>query len=792
MMDRQEKILVFGLMAVMISATLFVVSRPRNLFNDPTSFVIEDRAGELLGAAIADDGQWRFPATDQVPPKFIECITTFEDRNFFIHHGVDYLAILRAAYQNILHGRKAQGGSTITMELLRLSRPNARRNISSKIRESVGALQLESEKSKQEILSLYAANAPFGGNVVGLEAAAWRYYGRAAKDLSWGEMSALAVLPNAPSVVHPGKNRSELLRKRNFLLQQLQARGRIDSSTARLAMLEPLPGAPLPLPRSAPHLLQRFKQNFNKHQLTKTIARTTINGNWQAEVNSILSKRHGPLYANGIKNAAALVLDVESGEVLVYAGNVNAEEEHVGSDLQADVDIVKAPRSPGSTLKPILYAAALSEGRILPHSLLPDVPTRIGGYTPQNFDRKYDGAVPASEAISRSLNIPAVKLLQNYKYGRFYELLKQLGMTTLDFPADHYGLSMILGGSEVTLWDMASIYAGMAKTVNHATQNHGLVFERDFAAPHFILSEKREKETTRKINGLDGTSIWYAFEAMKEVMRPGEEGLWQQFLSSQKISWKTGTSFGFRDGWAIGVTKKFVVAVWVGNANGEGRAGLTGVQTAAPIMFDIFRMLPPVGQFESPYTHFDFLPVCRKSGFKAGPDCDVVDTVMAPAKGIHAPQCKYHVTVHLDKTETWQVSELCESPSEMVHKSWFVLSPAMEWYYKQKHHDYKPLPPFKPGCIDGGGELELIYPLQNAKIYIPLEIDGSRGKVIFKAVNRNTSGKVFWHIDERYMGSTTNFHQLAVDIEPGTHELTLVTEKGESIKRIFNIVGEEK
>ena len=212
------------------------------------------------------------------------------------------------------------------------------------------------------------------------------------------------------------------------------------------------------------------------------------------------------------------------------------------------------------------------------------------------------------------------------------------------------------------------------------------------------MIKRKEPSPSAIINSLDATSIWFTFQAMEEVMRPGEEGLWQQFSSSQKIAWKTGTSFGFRDAWAIGITPKYVVAVWVGNTDGEGRAGLIGVQTAAPIMFDIFRELPSSKWFSRPQNNFAFIPVCRESGYRANIDCPDADTIMVPKSGYSAPLCMYHKLVHLDAGGVYRVNENCESPSNMIHKSWFVLTPAMEWYYKQKNHDYKPLPPFKPGC----------------------------------------------------------------------------------------------
>jgi penicillin-binding protein 1C len=397
-------------------------------------------------------------------------------------------------------------------------------------------------------------------------------------------------------------------------------------------------------------------------------------------------------------------------------------------------------------------------------------------------------------ALARSLNIPAVKLLQQYKYQRFYDLLKQLGMTTLKKPADNYGLSLILGGSEVTMWDLAGIYADMARTLNHQKKNKGLALKEDFHPPNYFIDAKRKKPSGDVINSLDATSIWFAFRAMEEVMRPGEEGLWQEFSSSQQIAWKTGTSFGFRDAWAIGITPKYVVAVWTGNTDGEGRAGLIGVQTSAPIMFDIFRELPTSKWFARPVNNFAFIPVCRQSGFRAGIDCPDVDTVMVSKNGYRSPLCPYHKLIHLDATGTYRVDESCESPSSMIHKSWFVLTPAMEWYYKQKHHDYKPLPSFKRDCefSAAGKQMDLIYPQQNAKIYVPLEIDGSRGRTVFTAAHRKPGAKIFWHIDDEYIGTTTNFHQMGFSPSPGKHLLTIVDENGESISREFEILEKEK
>jgi penicillin-binding protein 1C len=656
------------------------------------------------------------------------------------------------------------------------------------------ATRLEFACSKKEILALYAGNAPFGGNVVGLEAAAWRYYGRSPGQLSWGETAALAVLPNSPALVHPGRNRQMLRAKRNQLLDKLYRQHYIDSLTCRLSKLEPLPAQPLPLPQWAPHLLDRFRQDYaGQKQSGSTRIRTTVEAGLQRSVTNIIAHYQHQYQANGINNAAALVLDVETGNTLAYAGNIYQPD---NPELESHVDVIQAPRSPGSTLKPVLYAAMLNDGLLLPHTLVPDIPTQIAGYTPQNFDLGYDGAVPASQALSRSLNIPAVRMLQQYRYERFHALLKRLGITTLTYPADHYGLSLILGGGETTLWEMSGMYASMARTLLHLDQYKGKYDPDDIHAPNYVKGIHRPSRHNLTAAGvLDAGAIWYAFQAMEEVMRPGEELLWQQFSSSQRVAWKTGTSFGFRDGWAIGVTPQYVVGVWVGNADGEGRPGLIGVATAAPVLFDIFRLLHTSGWFATPYSKLRKIAVCRQSGYRAGDACPDQDSLWVPAAGLRSGMCPYHQLIHLDHTGKWRVTANCEPPALMQHKSWFVLPPAMEFYYRTKNN-YLPLPPYKPECLatlsQDKAPMELIYPRPNARIFVPVEIDGQPGQTIFTATHRNAGAHIYWHLDNHYMGTTTEFHQMALHPSPGRHTVTLVDENGEEITVNFEILAKER
>jgi penicillin-binding protein 1C len=774
---------------VLVLLLLFWFSIPKHLFNAPTSFVIDDDQGQLLGASIASDGQWRFPYDANVPPKFKACIIAFEDKRFEHHWGFDFLAFGRAIKQNIRAKHIVSGGSTLTMQVIRLS-TRKNRTVWQKILEIFKAFRLELTHSKAEILAIYSSNAPFGSNVVGLDAAAWRYFGREPNKLSWGEMATLAVLPNSPSLVHPGKNRLILLRKRNLLLDRLQQQHIIDATTASLAKLEPVPEKPFPLPSLAPHLLQRFKADNIAHKQNGGRIKTSINSILQQNVTDIIERHHQLLKANDIRNAAAIVLDVETGQTLAYVGNISHPE---NKDMESDVDVIAAPRSPGSTLKPILYAAMLHDGLILPNSLIPDIPTQIAGYHPQNFDLGYDGAVPASKALARSLNIPAVKMLVQYKYDRFHSLLRNIGMTTLTQPPDHYGLSLILGGSENTLWELSGAYADMARVLNHYQRYKGKYNANDYHNPVYTPTPRITPEL-EKGGLLDAASIYYTFQAMEEVMRPGDELLWQQFTSTQRIAWKTGTSFGFRDGWAIGVTPRYVVGVWVGNTNGEGRPGLIGVNTAAPILFDIFRQLPVARDwFTVPSAEMTRITVCHESGYRAGENCDHVDTLFMPKSGLKAPVCPFHQLVHLDASRKWQVTSLCENPANMVHVPWFVLPPSMEFYYRSRNYTYKPLPPFRADCAATlQHPMELIYPKDGAKVYVPLEADGTRGRMICNAAHRQSGIKIFWHLDNQYIGQTKDYHQLALNPSTGKHVLTLVDANGNRLQTYFEILDKEK
>lgn len=771
----------------LIIAVPYYFSLPRVLFHDPYSTVLQDRQGELLSAGIADDGQWRFPEGHTVPDKFAQALITYEDKRFYNHIGVDPLALIRAIRQDAAARAIVSGGSTISMQVIRMSRKGRARTAWEKVLEILLATRLEWRYSKNEILSLYASHAPFGGNVVGLDAACWRYFGRPSSQLSWGEAALLAVLPNAPSMMHPGRNREQLKKKRDRLLVRLQQAGLIDEETQTLSGAEVIPEAPQPLPGLAHHLLVRAE----KDGYSGTVVNSTIRRDLQAQVESVVKDHHVRLRSNEIHNVAALVLDVETGDALSYVGNVPGRK----AIHESEVDVITAPRSTGSILKPFLYAAMLDEGQLLPRALLPDVPMMINGFVPRNFTRQYDGAVHADEALIRSLNVPAVHLLRLYRYEKFYNLLRSMGMRSLNRPADHYGLSLILGGAEGTLWDIAGMYASMARTLNHFGEFPGenRYDRRDFHVPVYRTDNRRDTtlRTLEPSSWLGAASIYQTFDALTELSRPGEESGWRNFNSSRKIAWKTGTSFGFRDGWAIGVTPNYVVAVWAGNADGEGRPGLTGTDAAAPVMFDIFSRLTDRSWFDAPRAEMKQVSLCAQSGQRKTDLCPDTYIAWVVGAGLSSAPCSYHKRVHLSNDHRFRLHRSCATAPEIESVTWFVLPPLEEHFYRNRHLSFKPLPPFRADCAQSENQnvMSLIYPKVNARIFIPRELDGHMGQVVFELAHRNPEVTVHWHVDGTYVGTTKAKHFRPLYASPGRHMLTVVDENGVSLQVPFEAIS---
>jgi penicillin-binding protein 1C len=418
---------------------------------------------------------------------------------------------------------------------------------------------------------------------------------------------------------------------------------------------------------------------------------------------------------------------------------------------------------------------------------------------------------------------------------RFLSQLQRMGFTTFDKPASHYGLSLILGGGEASLWELAGAYASMARVLNNSIDGttaaddwhmpviQSAVLSRQFESPTQEKYRKRSvgKEAQSRPRSASGrqssvgshldrktlspnqqtgtdpslspAAIWLTYEALRRVNRPETETGWQYFGGAPEVAWKTGTSYGFRDAWAIGTTPAYVVAVWAGNADGEGRPGLSGITSAAPLLFDIVRLLQPASGswFSRPEEGMTLVEVCSSSGFRAGPDCPDRREEWVPEAGLRSGACPYHTVISLDTSEKYRVSISCAPPGGIVSRPWFVLPPAMEYYYRMRNPSYHTLPPFLPGCADDMKvpSMEFIYPPRDARIFIPRNIQGKLMSMLPEIAHRRRNAVIYWHLDNSYIGMTKYSHQTELQVGEGEHIITAVDDEGVTISRKFYCIS---
>lgn len=775
--------IVFFLMAT----ALYLPTLPSTLTSPAWSQAVFASNGDLLDVQIAADHQWRMPAPTALPQKYVTAVLAFEDRYFYAHPGINPVSITRAFLTNLRAGRVVSGASTISQQIARLALQNPPRTYANKLRELWLALQLEARLSKSDILALYATHAPFGGNVIGLQAASWRYFARAPDELSWAEAALLAVLPNSPAMLHPGRNRDALLHKRNRLLAALHARGDLADTDYQLALLETLPQQAQSWPVLAPHLLQRRVAE----QPGEALHDTTIDAQLQRDVLA-LAQRHGRVLAQeGVHNQAIIVIDHHQMITKAYVGNV-ATENVVGTNQPvpgqhgADVDIARAPRSTGSVLKPLLYGLMLQEGELLPTQLVPDIPTTFGSYSPQNYDRDYRGAVPAREALAQSLNVPAARLLARYGVDRFRERLRAFGFAHINRSAEDYGLSLILGGAEASLWELTSVYANLTR-IAAGNDVNALSLDVQLGSHDTSAAQKTASFPLR------AGAAWLTLQVMTNVVRPGADSYWRDFEGSQVIAWKTGTSYGLRDGWAVGSSGQYTVGVWTGNADGSPAATLGGAHSAGPILMDVFALLGNSQWLAQPLYALKKIRVCRDDGYLATANCDSVE-MQVPVDADYTRTSPNHTRIFLARDTGQRVHSGCEAPHNMTVENWFVLPPAQEYFWKKQHAEYRTLPPWRSDCIKtlqqytGEQAFELIYPDSENTLHLPLGLDGKLSNAVFRAVHRDSNATLHWHMDNAYLGETSLFHEKAIRAAPGQHILVLVDNNGQKLERRFEVV----
>lgn len=745
-----------------------------NIFVDDYSQIIKDENGEILRIFLNSNDQWCFPSPDNqdIPEKLKTSVIYYEDEYFRWHLGVNPISVGRAAIQNVKNNRIVSGASTITMQLARLMQPKER-SFTNKIAEIFLAVKLELYYSKNEILQLYLNHAPYGGNIRGYQAASLRYFQKMPNQLSWAQSASLAVLPNAPGIVSPSANKKLLLTKRNLLLKKLLDKTVIDSATYSLAINEPIPQKAYPFSITAPHLTQKIQSQYGN----RNIVETTINKKIQTHIEYLCRHHSAYLKRLGIKNCAALVIETKTGKIKSYVGSANFFD----YKSQGQVDGVMAPRSSGSVLKPFLYALCMDEGIIIPQTLIKDVPSYFDAFSPKNADFKYDGVVTASEALVRSLNIPAVRLLNTYGVYSFYTFLKNAGLSTLFRSAEDYGLPLIIGGAEVNMKDMAKLFQGLG--------NQGVFIE-----PYFLKSDSiNQQNTTAQL--ISPGACYLTLEALKNLKRPGAEYYWQQFQDQKPIAWKTGTSYGQKDAWAIGVTPQWTIAIWAGNFDGEGNPNLSGAGSAGPLLFDIVNYLdvdPQHPWFEFEEYDFQQAIICKETGFVTGPYCDHRDTTWVPANMKSLKLCPYHKNVYVDKSEHHTVCSYCWDNDH--HSKHYLVFPAeVNTELRKRGHLAQILPSHNSKCkkIAADHPLYIEYPRDSARVWIPRDFNGEYQKLVVKIAHNNFEKNIFWYLDDIYLGETKQKNNLAITVNNGWHNITVKDQDGYIETACFYVKAKE-
>lgn len=771
--NNNKKLFIYCFSVLIFILLVWIILPAKTIYPNNYSKLIYDCNGNLLKAFLTSDEQFRFPPSkDSLPQKYVDCVLAFEDKRFYNHWGVDIFAIFNAMRMNFKAGSIVRGGSTITMQLARLLKPK-KRTLINKLFESFTAVKFDFVYSKADILKAYAVHVPMGGNVVGIESAAHRYLRKKLSEITWAEAALLAILPNTPTALNLKKNRINLKKKRDRLLKQLLDENKIDQLTYISAIDETLPSmrpfSPFIAPHAAFYLEKKFEDN--------TIIKSTIDRDVQ-EISEVVAKQYyGKLKSQGIMNYGVLIADTKTGEVKAYIGS-QGYYDTVNSGM---IDAVHSPRSTGSVLKPFLGALLIGEGPYTAKTMLKDIPTYFGTFCPQNATKEFSGLVSLEDVLIRSLNVPSARMLNTYGVERFYGFLKEAGLSNLFRTADGYGLSLILGGAEASMWDLTQLYLILA--------NKGKVKK--------LRIEQTGEDATKPKKIMSDAASWIILNTLTKLSRPGIEDYWNEFNSSPMVSWKTGTSYGQKDAWAIGTNPQWTIAVWTGNFNGMGNAAIAGSKTSAPLLFILFNLLTKQYDeewFSRPEYNLTEIACCKLSGYPIGAHCPDTLKELVPLRRSRTGVCPYHKRFIISKSSKKTVCSLCWDISDTAWKVMPSYSAAVIEELNKKGYSVEKTPNHTPSCrsVRNSNSIEIIYPIHNIKIFVPRDIDGEYENVVFKAKHNRKESNLYWYLNERFIGTTMNKHDLACSLKPGDYKLTLQDEEGSSNSVTFKVFRREK
>lgn len=742
----------------------------------PGSKVVLFADGTPAYVFLSDDEKWRIPsAVDRVDPAYIQALLRLEDKRFYTHKGVDPWALMRALVLNIRKGRILSGGSTLTMQLARMMEPSPR-SFGAKLRQMFRALQLEMRLSKHEILEAYLTFLPFGRNVEGIDAAALAYFGHPATALTPTEIATLLAVPQDPVHRYPSPQHAERLqRARDHILTKLYQAQAVPlpadlplSHVLSQAVQTPVPQRLLPFPRQIPHMAAWLLQHAPRSMRYKT----HLNAGMQQTTERMLEAHRDALQRQGIFNAVILVVEHASSKVQASVGNMDfLDKEHAGQVVGFDV-----PRSPGSTLKPLLYAQALDVGLILPDFLVPDAPVEFGSYQPHNYDKNYSGLVRMEDALSRSLNIPFVQLLNRFGTQRFLVSLKRMNAYGLHADLGQYGLSAMVGGMELTPLELVGFYATLARDGVHRPLQMFAADAGDAPIDQVLWSKAASYFTKMALSKKDRPDF-----PIRRSVTP----------FSSAIYWKTGTSFAHRDAWAIGSNATHTVLVWLGNFNNRSSSFLVGSDAAGPVLFDILEAIAAPWHPALPSDQLKTISVCAYSGYPAAPACPHKTQTQAIAAQLPLETCPYHVQWNIQKKTGRAVAAHCVAAGRTVPKTFLVYPPSVRRWFKEKGYPLSPLPTFVSGCVPtyAGKPPVMVFPAVGQMVILipglPL-----RNQMVALAADSARSANLHWFVDGRSLGTHPSEDRVYWEPSPGEHLISTVDDFGQSTQRSLKVQEE--
>ncbi len=704
----------------------------------PYSQIIISQEGKILNAFLSKDDKWRMRTEiDEITPELEKAFLAKEDRYFYYHLGINPLAIMRAGFYNIIRGKKTSGASTITMQVARLLEPKER-TYWNKIVEMFRALQLEIMFSKKEILALYLNLVPYGGNIEGIKAASLLYFNRLPNKLSVAQITALAIIPNRPTSLALGKHNEMIEKERNKWLNRFKEDNIFDSQLIEDAIHEPLEAQRSEAPALAPH----FANYLHKQIPATDIVKTTIKADIQSKVEDITYTFTRKLKSFNIHNAAVIVVENKTRNILAYLGSPDF---HDGENA-GQVDNARAFRSPGSALKPLIYGIAFDEGMITPKSVIYDVPVDFSGYAPENYNRTFNGMVSVETALSHSLNVPAVKILDQIGVQNVIEVLKKAQFQEIRKKDKNLGLSLALGGCGVSLLEMTGLYCafanqGIFKPLNMITTQVGSLDE----SKNVSLAKVRDEQL------ISPSAAYMLTEVLTKVTRPEMPSDYEHNPHIPKIAWKTGTSYGRRDAWSIGYNAKYTIGVWLGNANGVGSPELVGAAVATPLLFKLFNII----DYNSPLDWF-FIPeelktrlVCTVTGDLPSDFCESTTSDFFIPTVSHTRRCEHLRYVFVSPDEKMSYCSECLPQNGFKRKLFPNLAPEIMAFYESNQIVFNKIPPHNPQCtklLEGKSPM-IVSPVDGREY---LTIDEEPLELLLHANVDNDVKKVFWYVNGKF------------------------------------------